>query len=122
MSTQGLFIPLSVIKGDTLDVAFDVSIDGQSIDPSDISLEGQFTSGSDDTFPEAFTFLLSESDAYKMHATISSDITQELEVGEYVYQIRFEHLSNLSDDVDSTGTKTTILYGSLTVLFSPLFD
>lgn len=123
MSTKGLFIPLSVIQGDTLDVAFDITLEEVQIDPNDITLEGQFIRSdfSADAYPETFTFQVSEVDAYKMHARVSSDVTEGLLIGNYNYQIRFIHNTDLSLDVDSTGDKTTILYGSLTVLESPLF-
>ena len=120
MSTKGLFIPLSVIKGDTLDVAFDISLNSTIISPADISLEGQFVFNVDDTTPESFTFTTSENNANKIHAIITSDMTESLEVGEYTYQIRFEHLTDLSDSTNTVGQKVTILYGSLSVLFSPI--
>ena len=122
MSTQGLFIPLSVVQGDTLDIAFDVSLNGVLIDPDDITLEGQFIRNDmDDAFPETFNFVSADDSATIMHAIVDVETTQGLEVGEYTYQIRFEDKVNLSPSVDSTGYKKTILYGSLTVLSSPLF-
>ena len=120
MSTKGLFVPLSVIKGDTLDVAFDISLDSTLLFSSDILLEGQFVSDIDDTTPESFTFVTSEGNINKFHAIIDSSTTESLKVGEYTYQIRFEHLVDLSDSSNTLGFKTTILYGSLSVLFSPL--
>ena len=120
MSTNGLFIPLSVIQGDTLDVAFDVSLNSTLILPSEISLDGQFAFDVDDTTPQPFTFINSENNLNKIHAIIDSSITQSLAVGEYTYQIRFEHLTDLSDSTNTIGQKMTILYGSLTVLFSPI--
>jgi hypothetical protein len=120
MSTKGLFIPLSVIKGDTLDVAFDISLNSALISPADITIEGQFVLDVDDTFAESFTFINSENDTNKIHAIVDSSVTQNLEVGEYTYQIRFEHVTDLSDSNNTVGYKTTILYGSLTVLFSPI--
>lgn len=138
MSTKGLFIPLSVVKGDSLAVAFDISLDGQMVDPSTITLEGQFVrnytdmnvsgitlastfAGNEDLYPESFTFVVSENDPNKVYANISAETSDGLMVGEYTYQIRFTHNSDLSASRDSTGDKTTILYGSLTVLDSPLF-
>ncbi len=122
MSTKGLFIPLSVVIGDTLDVAFDISIDGDLINPDDITLEGQFVRDDGDSFPESFVFSVDEVDTNKVHARVESDTTEGLAVGEYSYQIRFTHNVDLSDEVDSTGDKTTILYGNVTVLPSPLFS
>jgi invasion protein IalB len=120
MSTKGLFIPLSVIKGDTLDVAFDISLNSTLLNPTNITLEGQFVCNTDDTSPESFTFVASENDANKIHAILDSEITQSLKVGEYTYQIRFTHLTDLSDSSNTVGFSTTILYGSLSVLFSPI--
>jgi invasion protein IalB len=120
MSTKGLFIPLSVIKGDTLNVAFDISLNSTLLLPTEITLEGQFVSNTDDTTPEPFTFVNSENETNKIHAIIDSSITEGLKVGEYTYQIRFKHLVDFSESIDTTGFYTTILYGSLSVLFSPL--
>ena len=120
MSTRGLFVPLSVIKGDTLDVAFDISLNSNLINPADILLEGNFSRNVEDTSPELITFIASENDANKMHAIVDANLTQTLEVGEYTYQIRFKHLVDLSDSSDTVGYTTTILYGPLTVLFSPI--
>ncbi len=120
MATTGLFVPLSVVMGDTLDIPFDISKNGAPLDPSLVTFQGQITLSSDDIFPEDFTFTTSDDDAFITHASLSSDITSGLAEGKYTYQIRFANNTDTSSSIDNTGNVTTILYGTLTVLHSTL--
>jgi len=119
MTTKGLFMPLSVIQGDTLDVTFDISLDGSLLSDTEILLDGYFgiEHSTDDILN--FEFLVDEITPTKHHAIINSSLTSELDVGEYTYQIRIEHLTDING-VNSIGYRNTILYGSLVVLHSPM--
>lgn len=105
-NNKGLFLPISAVQGDTLDVAFDLSIDGETQDPSDYSFEGVFWKLNDEsTNPIMFTIAEDDTDPYLMHFRYTD--TDQLNTGEYRFQIR-------ATDNESN-SKDTIIYGSLVI-------
>ena len=110
-STKGLFYPISIIQGETLDISFDISFDGELLDPSGLSIVGQFGTTYETDIQESFTFSFVEddTDSYITHAVYPAEDSSLLEVGKYTYQIQF---------TDENSKVKTILYGSMDVLQS----
>ena len=110
-STTGLFYPISIIQGETLDIAFDVAFDNILSDIQVVDLVGKFGSVIPAEFRElfSFTFVTDTVDTYIMHATYTATNTALLDVGKYTYQIQL---------TEADTSIKTIIYGSLDVLQS----
>ncbi|MCJ8334288.1 MAG: hypothetical protein MJH10_08625 [Epibacterium sp.] len=105
-STTGLYLPLSIIAGETLDLPFDISVGGTPVVPADVNFLGQFKlTVNSVTTSFTFTFVVDAVDANIMHATYAFADSENLVAGTYDYEIRM--LRN--------GMVKTIFYGTLAV-------
>ena len=110
-TTRGLYLPLSIIQGDTLDFSFSVKEYSDFLDLINLNMEGQIVNVEDDTFPEVFTFVEDDEDPDYIHAVVDAITTASMVAGKYIYQIRY---------TNEAGALVTTLYGSLIVEPSPL--
>ena len=110
-STIGLFYPISIIQGETLDIAFDIAFDNVLSDVQVVDFVGKFGSVISSEFRElfSFTFVVDTLYTYIMHATYSATDTSILDVGKYTYQIQL---------TEADTSIKTIIYGSMDVIQS----
>ena len=104
-NNRGLFHALSIIQGETLDLAFDISVDGEKIAPTTLQIAGQFASDDPAISNKSLTFSVDPVDPYVIHAKYSAADSASLMAGDYKYDIRIN---------DSTGTKV-LFFGPLTI-------
>lgn len=104
----GLFYPIKIIQGETLDLPFDIKEGSEFIDMSTLTFIGQVR-GVDPTPLASFIFVVDDEDINIMHAVIESDDTNITPAGIYAYEIRY---SDIETNVH------TLLYGSFEVMQS----
>jgi hypothetical protein len=104
-STKGMYLPLSIVQGESLDVMFDVSLEGVVIDPYTVTFMGAFRISLDDS-PIPFTFISDPINPNIIHATYPYTDSDNLVPENYKFEIRM-----LCDN-----KVKTILYGPLDVL------
>lgn len=101
----GLFYPLNLIQGNTLDLPFSVADDNDEFLFDDYDLVGQVKSSGSSLPTASFTFTEDETDPDIMHAVIVD--TSTLTSSTYLYEIRASHKTE--------SNIFTVLYGSLDV-------
>lgn len=103
--SKGLFYPINIIQGETIDIPFDIKENGVFLVMSTLTFIGQVV-GSIPTPLAEFTFIVDDDDINIMHAVIESDDTNITPAGLYMYEIRY---SDVGTNVH------TLLYGSFEV-------
>ena len=103
--SKGIYYPINIVQGETLDIPFDIKENGEFLDMSTLTFIGQVR-GVIPTPLAEFVFIDDDDDVNVMHAVIESDDTNITPAGVYVYEIRY---SNAATNVRS------LLYGSFEV-------
>ena len=105
-STTGLYLPLSIIAGEPLDLPFDISVGGTPVVPSSVNFLGQFKLTLNTVVTSFnFTFVVDTDDANIMHATYAFADSENLVAGTYDYEIRMQR----------NGAVKSLFYGTLDV-------
>lgn len=103
--SKGLYYPISIIQGETLDLPFDIIEGNEFLDLSLLTFVGQVR-GSIPTPLATFTFVEDDEDINVLHAVISAADTNITPSGLYVYEIRY---------TDADQKVSTLLHGSFDV-------
>lgn len=105
--SRGVFYPLELTKGETLEFKFDVVNMGENVDPSDVSISGSFKK-SDTVNPLQFSITEDDEDPYTWVVSYSASNSNNLTPDVYRWEIRMTETS--------TSKVTTLFNGTLTVI------
>lgn len=106
---RGMYHPIRIVQGETIDIPFDIQEDGVFLDPSILTIEGVI-SNSQNQVLATFTIEVDEDDLNISHAKIDSDTTSDFPVDVHLYELRITQ----DDEVK------TVLYGPVEVSTSPI--
>ena len=104
MST-GLYLPIDIISGETIDLPFDIKEDGEYLLLGDKNLVGQIRDLATPALVWPFAFTEDDYDPNIYHARVESTITSSIPQGSYLFEI------SMTDGADASA----IFYGSVTL-------